>query len=108
MKIVSTILAASLAMTLAACGGSDEVAEETTAGTVEVPADEAMTGVEAPVITDTAPVVTDTGTTTAQEASEPVADAGDPTQTTADEAERVADEAAAAAEAATDSVAGEF
>jgi hypothetical protein len=46
-KIVSAIVAPAALLSLAACGSSDSASEGATAENVEMPAEEAMTGVEA-------------------------------------------------------------
>ncbi len=51
MKTFATVtLACAAALTLAACGKSDKASEEATAENVEMPAEEAMSGVDASAV----------------------------------------------------------
>lgn len=91
MKVASFIFASALALTLGACNKSDNLPEESTEGTVEVPADEAMSGVEQPAVEIPSETVIKPA---------PLPDrAAAPND---DEVQQAADKAAAAAEAATD------
>ena len=92
MRKIATVLASGLVLALAACGDSEEVAEEAIENTVEIPADEAMVGVPEPQ----ADVVAEAE----EDASESVDDAVEAAEQAADAAEQAAQDAAAAAEAA--------
>jgi ABC-type uncharacterized transport system auxiliary subunit len=96
-KIVSVALASAFALTLAACGSSDDASTEAEADTVELPADEAMDDVTAEPVADPAamtPTPDAAETTTPDQAAD---------QAGADAAEAAAAVAAAAAEGAEDS-----
>ena len=85
--------AAAASIALAACGSTDDASTEAEADTVEIPADEAMAGVEeAPVVDADA------------NAALP-ADEGEVTATEAEAIEDAGDDAAATAEAAADAMA---
>jgi hypothetical protein len=75
-KIVMTAFASAAALTLAACGSSDDASEDAMADNVEMPADEAMA--------DAAEPVADTDLTAAEDAG---ADAGDTTAAATQDAE---------------------
>lgn len=87
-KIVYAAFASAAALALAACGSSDDASEEAMADNVEMPADEAMSTVEAPVVDPAA---------ASDEESEAEAT---PTTATAEEAGDAAAAAAADVEAA--------
>ncbi|HZF45631.1 MAG TPA: hypothetical protein VEZ26_04810 [Sphingomonadaceae bacterium] len=81
-KLVQIALASAVALTLSACGSSDDASTDAMADDVEVPADEAMTGAEnagalpaadAQATEDTPPA--DDATTAAEAAGNAAADA---------------------------------
>ncbi|OJW62782.1 MAG: hypothetical protein BGO57_14675 [Sphingomonadales bacterium 63-6] len=81
-KLVQIALASAVALTLSACGSSDDASTDAMADDVEVPADEAMTGAEeagalpaadAQATEDAAPA--DDATTAAEAAGNAAADA---------------------------------
>jgi len=85
-KLAYVAFASAAALSLAACGSSEDASEDAMADNVEVPADEAMTGVEEPVL--------DAG------ATEEPTDAADEAAATTEEAADAAAAAAADVEAA--------
>ena len=94
MKKIALVAAASaFALTLAACGDSDDASEDAMADNVEMPADEALANTPLPAADSTEPAADATSAASAAE------------QATAEEAgaaaEQAAADAAAAAEAAT-------
>lgn len=93
MKLrTALILATPLALTLSGCGRSDNASTEAEADTVEIPANEALQGVEAaPVADPSANAVEPTGTATPEMTEEEKLQA---------DGDSAADTAAAAADAA--------
>jgi hypothetical protein len=90
-KLLFASLASASVLALAACGSSDDASADAEADTVEMPADEAMTEVEDPVLDEAA----------TEDAEEATAASADEAATAAEAAsEAAADAAAAAAEAA--------
>jgi len=98
-KIAYTAFASLAALTLAACGSSDNASEEATAEDVEMPADEAMTGVEEPAADANA--MSDESTTT------PTPAPSDTTSAVGDAAADVAAQAEADAAAGDEEASGE-
>ncbi len=99
-KLAFTVLAASAALTLAACGDSTPASSEAMADNVEMPADEALAGTPAPV--SDADAVADAAAAASTPATAEAT--GDATEEAADAAVSAAadaEAAAAAAEAAT-------
>ena len=96
-KIVSLASATAFALTLAACGGSEDVSEDAEADTVEIPADEALQGVDEELVEDPAAMEADPA---------PVTTAGDGAAAEAEAAsvQEAGDNAAATAEAAMDAM----
>lgn len=90
------ILVAPLAVALAGCGRSDNASTEAEADTVEIPANEALSGVDAAPVADpnaNAPLPTDTATPTMTE-EERIQAAGDSAADTAAAAADAMDETA--------------
>jgi len=93
-KIVYAAFASAAALALAACGSSDDASEDAMADDVEMPADEAMTGVEVPVVD---PAATEDAEAEATPTTSTVEEAGAAAAAAAADVEA----AAAAADAAT-------
>lgn len=93
-KIVYAAFASAAALALAACGSSDDASEDAMADDVEMPADEAMTGVEVPVAD---PAATEDAEAEATPTTSTVEEAGAAAAAAAADVEA----AAAAADAAT-------
>ena len=93
MKKFALIAAASAAFALAGCGDADDASEDAMADTVEMPADEAMTGLPDPVA--------DTEAEAAAEAEASAAETVEAVEAAGAAAEQAAADAAAAAAAAT-------
>jgi hypothetical protein len=91
-KLLFASLASASVLALAACGSSDDASADAEADTVEMPADEAMTGVEDPVLDDGATQDAEEATTTSAGEAAAAAEAA---------GEAAADAAAAAAAAET-------
>ncbi len=82
-KIVCIAMVSAAALALSACGSSDSANEEATAENVEMPAEEAMTGVEATPVADpaaTAPAETASDAASAAPSAEASAAAEDATK----------------------------
>ena len=94
MKKFALLAASSFALALAACGDSGDASEDALADNVEMPADEAMSGVPDPTDADAAAAA-------AEEATESADNAVDAAEVAGAAAEEAAADAAAAAEAAT-------
>ena len=92
-KIALFAATSSLALALAACGGSDDASEDAMADNVEMPADEALADTPMPAAD---------ATEAAEDAAEDAAAVAATAEEAADAAEQAAADAAAAAEAATD------
>ena len=90
-KIALFAAVSSFALTVAACGGSDDASEDAMAESVEMPADEAMADMPMPVA----------DATEATEDAEAAPDDAMAAEEAGDAAEQAAADAAAAAEAAT-------
>ena len=84
------------ALSLAACGSSDDASDDATADTVEMPADEAMTGVEEPVV-DPQATATDDASDASAAATATAAEAADAAAAAAADVAAAAEAAAAAA-----------
>lgn len=95
MKKFAMIAAASAAFALVGCGDADDASEDAMADTVEMPADEAMTGLPDPVAD------ADATADAAAEAEASAAEAVETVEAAGAAAEQAAADAAAAAEAAT-------
>ena len=87
-KIIAAAMLSSAILALSACGSSDSASEEAEADTVEIPADEAMSG------DVQAPVADEAGTS---ESADDAAEGEDPVAAAAKAAEAAAADAAAAA-----------
>lgn len=94
-KIIAAAMLSSAILALSACGSSDSASEEAEADTVEIPADEAMSGdVQAPVADEAG---TSESADDAAEGEEAAAEGEDPVAAAAKAAEAAAADAAAAA-----------
>ena len=101
MKKLALAAVPTLALTLAACGSSDDASVDAQADTVEMPADEALSGVTEEPVADPAANATTADTTTAPTVNENEAAAADAAGERAADVAAQAQAAAAAAEAAT-------
>lgn len=80
-------LAVAATVALAACGNTEDASTEAEADTVEIPADEALTGVEATPVADPAATATDeAGDEEAQTEEAAIQEAGDNAADTAEAA----------------------
>lgn len=87
-KLLFASLASASVLALAACGSSDDASADAEADTVEMPADEAMTGAEDPVLDDAA--TEDAEEATAESVQEATAAAEAASAAAADAAEAAA------------------
>lgn len=97
-KIAYTLLASAGALALAACGSSDSASEDAQADSVEMPADEAMTGTteEPAADADAMSDAVDDATAAATEVADKTAEAADAAgKAAADVADAVAGDSAA-------------
>jgi len=92
-KIIAAAFASTAALALAACGSSDQAADEAAADNVEMPAEEAV-----PVDAATAPADAMAPAADASAAADAANDAKAGAEAAADAAEKAADDAKAAAD----------